>query len=197
MYKKQLRFQKIVCLLAIIAAAVCFLYSLGVITDIYDSLYFTMSDPDYPEDTFVEGSIIYYQMQPFIKQFVNVSIGLILLACLLFLTNTNSRRRYYIGNYVSVALYSVGTVAAAVWYSRELTEFAHQFMTTVNFEQLKMYSEMFKSPYLDSTSMLDLHRYVAGFSYLVVALLIGNVVWKIVLMRGEKKLIKVGEEAAV
>ena len=38
MYKKQLVFQKYVCLFAVIAAAMSFVYSLGIITDIYDSL---------------------------------------------------------------------------------------------------------------------------------------------------------------
>lgn len=197
MYKKQLVFQKIVCLLAVIAAAVCFIYSLGVITDIYDSLYSTMMDPDDPTVTWVEGSIIYYDMQPFNKMFVNVSIGLILLACLLFLTNTNSRRRYYIGNYASVALYSAGSIAACLWFSKELTAFAEQFRTTVNFEQMRDFSEMWGSAYIDSTFLLDIHRYVAGFSILTVVLLVANVIWKVVLMSNEKKLIKLGKEAAV
>jgi len=93
MYKKQLRFQKIACLLAIIAAAVMFLYSLGMITDIYDSLYSTMRNPNNLLDTKVPGSIIYYDMQDFNKQMVTYSIGLILLGCLLFVTNTQVRRR--------------------------------------------------------------------------------------------------------
>ena len=98
MYKKQLGFQKIACLLAIISSAVWFVYSLGMITDIYDALYYTMLDPDDLTQTLVEGSILYYDMQAFNKAFLYASIGLILLACFLYLTNTNIRRKYYIGN---------------------------------------------------------------------------------------------------
>ena len=58
MYKKQLVFQKFVCLLAIIAAALSFVYALGIITDIYDSMYTTMRDPSNPTNTKVPGSII-------------------------------------------------------------------------------------------------------------------------------------------
>ena len=81
MYKKQLVFQKYACLLAVIAAAVSFVYSLGIITDIYDTLYSTMMNPNDLTQTFVPGSIIYYDMQEFNRQFTNISIVLILTAC--------------------------------------------------------------------------------------------------------------------
>jgi hypothetical protein len=53
------------------------------------------------------------------------------------------------------------------------------------------------TPYLDNTNMLDLHRTVFGFALFTVALLVGNMIWKIVLMHSEKKLLSAGEEAAV
>ena len=197
MYKKQLRFQKIACFLAIIAAAVSFVYSLGIITDIYDSLYSTMRNPNDLTQTSVPGSIIYYDMQDFNKLFVNLSIGLILLACLLFITNTNVRRKYYIGNYVSTIVFSVAAVAVAVWSHIEISAFKVQFLTTVDFEAMKAYSELWKTAYVDSTFWLDLHYFVAALTAVAVAALIGNMVWKIRLMREEDRLIREGKEAAV
>lgn len=197
MYKKQLGFQKIVCLLAIIAAAVYFIYALGIITDIYDSLYSTMRNPNDLYDTKVQGSIIYYDMQDFNKQFVNVSIGLILLAALLFLTNTQVRRRYYIGNYVAIGLYSVATVAVTVWSHTQISAFKVQYLTTVDFEALQAYSELWKTYYTESTFWLDLHYMVGGLAIVSVAALIGNMIWKILLMHGEEKLLKAGKEVAV
>ena len=84
MYKKQLGFQKIICMICVIAAAVSFVYSLGIMTDIYDSLYSTMMDPNDLTQTFVPGSIIYYDMQDFNKLFMVLSIGLLLSAALLY-----------------------------------------------------------------------------------------------------------------
>ena len=46
MYKKQLTAQKMICLAAIIVSAIFFLYTLGIMTDLYDSLYSTMRNPD-------------------------------------------------------------------------------------------------------------------------------------------------------
>lgn len=197
MYNKQLKFQKIVCLAAIILAAIYFIYSLGVITDIHDALRSTMRNKNDYTKTKVEGSIIYYDMQPFNKDFTNYSVGLILLACLLFITNTQIRRKYYIGNYVATVLYSGAAVALTVWVHTNLAAFAEQYRTTVNLEQLKDYSETWGTLYLDNTNLLDLHYYIAGLAILVVAALIGNMIWKICLMRGENILIKAGEEASV
>lgn len=197
MYKKQLGFQKIVCLLAIVAAAVCFVYSLGMITDIYDSLYTTMRNPNDYTDTKVPGSIIYYDMQPFNRLFVNLSVGMLLLACLLFLTNTQIRRKYYFGNYMAIGIYSVAAVALAVWSHIQIEAFKVQYLTTVDFEALREYADMWKTFYTDSTFLLDLHYFVGGLMLLSVVLLVGNTVWKIQLMRSEKMLIDGGKEAAV
>ena len=197
MYKKQLAIQKIVCIFCIIAAALSFLYSLGIITDIYDSLYSTMWNPNDLTKTDVPGSIIYYDMQNFNAQFVNVSVGLILMGAFLFITNTHSRRRYYIGNYAAIAIYSVATLAVTVWSHFEISAFKVQFLTTVDFEAMKSYSELWGTPYIDSTFMLDLHYAVAAAAVLSVAALVGNMVGKILLMREEAKLIEEGKGAAV
>ena len=68
MYKKQLGFQKIVCLVCVIAAALAFVYSLGIVTDLFDSLYSTMWNPDDLTQTDVPGSIIYNDIQTFNKE---------------------------------------------------------------------------------------------------------------------------------
>ncbi len=197
MYKKQLGFQKLTCILCVIAAAVSFVYSLGIITDIYDSLYSTMMDPEDLTQTFVPGSIIYYDMQAFNKTFTVASIGLILAAALLFLTNTNVRRKYYIGNYVAAGIYTVATLGVTLWSHLQISAFKVQYLTTVDFEALKSFSELWNSPYIESTFMLDLHYFVAALAVISVAALIFNVIWKIRLMRSEDQLIAAGKEAAV
>ena len=190
MYKKQLRFQKFACLFSVVSAAVYFVYSLGIMTDIYDSLYATMMDPNDPTQTFVPGSIIYYDMQDFNKTFLYLSIGLILVSCLLFLTNTNVRRKYYIGNYAAIGIYSVATIGVTLWSHLQISAFKTQFLTTVDFEALKAFAEMWNKPYSESTLMLDLHYVVAALAIISVDALIGNMVWKIQLMKAEDELIE-------
>lgn len=197
MYKKQLKIQKFICLLCIIAAAVTFIYALGMITDINDALRGAMRNPLKPDQTRVEGARIYYDMQPFNKQFVNLSLVPILLGCFLYVTNTHIRRKYYFSNFLAVGAYSVSTVAIGLWAHQYIEFFAKRYMETINFEELKAYSEMKGTPYLDNTNLLDLHRWVLAFAIITVVALVGNMIWKIILMHQEKKLLAAGEEAAV
>lgn len=195
MYKKQLVFQKYACMFAVIAAAITFVYSLGMITDIYDTLYSTMMNPNDLTETFVPGSIIYYDMQGFNRQFTAVSIALILVACLLYVTNTQIRRKYYIGNYTAIGIYSAVAVGVTAWSHLQIDAFRTQYLTTVDFEALKNFAQMWNKPYSESTLMLDLHYAVAAIVLLSVAALIGNMIWKIQLMKAENELIKAGKEA--
>ncbi len=192
MYKKQLVLQKAVCLLCVVAAALTFVYALGLMTDIYDSLYSTMRNPNDLLDTKVPGSIIYYDMQDFNRTLMGVSIGLILISCLLFITNTQSRRKYYIGNYFAIGLNAVAMIGSQIWIHINISRFKEQYLTTVDFEALRKYADMWKEYYTDSTHWFDLHYAVAVIAILAVVALLLNMVWKIILMRSEKRLVAQG-----
>ena len=196
MYKKQMKLQKILCLLAISSSALVFIYSLGLMTDLYDSLYGTMTDPSDLSKTSVPGSIVYYDMQGFNNTFMKAGLGLILLSCLLFLTNTHSRRKYYIGNYVSTALQIVANVAVAVWAHGELIAYRAQFLS-IDFEALAKHAKRWKTLYTESTFWFDAHYAVFGVLLVVTALLAINAIWKCSLMKQERTLIQKGEEARV
>ena len=196
MYKKQMKLQKILCLLAILSSALVFIYSLGIMTDLYDSLYGTMTDPSDLTKTSVPGSIVYYDMQGFNNTFMKAGLGLILLSCLLFLTNTHVRRKYYVGNYVSIALQAAANVAVAVWAHGQILLYRAQFLQ-VDFEALAKHAKRWKSLYTESTFWFDAHYAVFGVLLVVTALLVSNAIWKAVLMKQERALIAKGEEARV
>ena len=191
MYKKQMKLQRIICLFALIAAALVFIYSLGMLTDLYDSLYPMMRNPDDLTETDVPGSIIYYDMQPFNHQLTINSIGLILLAALLFVTGTSSRRKYYIGNYIATGLTVIAQIGVAVWAHLKIAAFKTQFLTTLDFESLEMWSEIWDTPNLtkDSTFWFDIHFLVFALVLVAAVLLVLNVIWKRRLMQGEKALL--------
>ncbi len=207
-YKKQLGFQKIICLLAVIVAALWFVYSLGVCTDIYEALSPAIRNPQKPEKESVPGANLYYEMNGWSEEegfetdfFFNEeltvhSIQLILVSVLLFVTNTNTRRKYYIANYIAVAAYSGASIAMFAWAHKWLAFYKDKFLTEVDFEKLAEWAEMWNYEYTTSTWLLDAHLIVGALNMLVAALLIANVIWKIVLMRGEQKLLQAGKEAA-
>ena len=195
MYKKQMKCQKAVCLLCMISSVIVFLYALGIMTDLYDSLYSTMMNPADLTQTTVPGSIVYYNMQEFNSVFLKYSIGLILLACLLYITNTHIRRKYYIGNYVAAALFAIANVNIAVWAHQYIEIFKAQFLN-VDFEALKKHAELWKTTYTESTFWFDIHVAVFAIALIASAALIGVVFWKVSLMKEEQKLIEAGREAA-
>ena len=195
MYKAQLTVQKIICFAAIAVSALVFLYSLGLMTDLYDSLYFTMMDPNNIDDTWVPGSQIYYHMQPFNKTLLGYSIGMILLACLLFITSTHNRRRYYVGNILTSVAWAVAGAVISVWAHGQSELYKAEFLQ-VDFKSLEMFSKMMKKPYIDSTFWFDAHYVVFALVLVVGILLILNLCWKFSLMKAEKRLIEEGKKAS-
>ena len=183
MYKKQMTAQKILCMAAIIVSAIFFLYTLGLMTDLYDSLYDTMRNPNDLTQTDVPGSIIYYAMQAFNRTILILSIVQILLGVLLFLTNTHCRRRYYIGNYNTV-------------YAHVNIETAKAMFLQVDFAALKEHADMWGTLYTESTFWFDIHYLVFGLLMLVSILLVANVFWKVSLMKDEARLVEEGRRSA-
>ncbi len=133
-------------------------------------------------------------MQPFNRDFLHASIGLILLAVLLFITNTHSRRKYYIGNYAAIGLFSAGSIALCVWAHGQIEMFKTQFLT-IDFTALAEHAAKRKTLYTDSTFLLDLHYVIFALLLIGTVLLIANAIWKRKLMKEEQTLIAQGKEA--
>lgn len=192
MYKKQMTFQRIVCFALLIGAALVFVYSLGIMTDLYDALYSTIRSANNLDRTTVTGSRVYYDMQGFNKTFTIVSIGMILVTLTLFITNTHSRRRYYIGNIISTFLVAGCNVAASIWAISQIMVYKAQFLQ-IDFEALKKHAESRKTLYTESTFWFDASYVVFGILLVLTVLLIINLVMKFTLMKAEKNLIGKGK----
>ena len=191
MYKKQMKIQRILCVLAIITSALVFAYSLGILTDLYDMLYQitdSRADIDYS---------LYYDMQRFVRTLEIIGIGLILVSCTLFITNTHNRRRYYVSNFVSVILVFLSNVAAAVWAHIHLMPYRTRFVD-LEFDLIEAYHADANTPDLAtrSTFWFDLHWAVFILALVISILLIANLFWKVSLMKNERRLLN-GEGKAV
>lgn len=195
MYKRQLSLQRILCLVAIGVSAVVFVYSLGIMTDLYDALYMTMRNPNDLTQTSVPGSFVYYEMQGFNQSLLLAGIGMILLAVLLFITNTHNRRRYYIGNYIATGLYVIAAFGVSIWAHTQIEFYKAKFLQ-IDFAALKEHAEMWKTLYTESTFWFDVHYFVFALLITVAVLLVVNLIWKISLMKQEAALLAQGKTAA-
>ena len=126
MYKKQMRFQRIVCLALLVACAIMFIYSLGLMTDIYDFFgqTFTFGRERY------ENTSIFTDMQEFNRNLTVMSIVLLLIGLFNFLMGTNSRRRYYIGNYFAIVLSVICNIGVSIWGIAQVAGFRKIFVNS-------------------------------------------------------------------
>lgn len=191
MYKKQMTFQRVICFAALIASALIFVYSLGLMTDL-QCIYSTsvIRDVTDLDSSRVEGARIYYDMQEFNSRLTVVGIGLIISSLILFITCTHSRRKYYIGNYISVGLSAVCNAAAAFWIISNVSVYRTQYLQ-MDFAALKEWLERKNAAdlYTDSPFWFDVGYIVCAVILVVAVLLIVNLILKIILMKEEKRLI--------
>jgi hypothetical protein len=193
MYKKQMTLQRITSFILLAAAVLVFVYSLGIMTNLHDTLALVST---YAESSrnYVKGATIFLEMQPFNRELTTAGIILILSAVALFVFRSNDRRRYYIANYITIGINAVANVAVSIWALINVFAYKAQYLQ-IDFEKLKTVAEKYDVLYNKSTFWFDASIAVFGFVFLATALSIANLVFKVILMRAEKKLIEEGKEA--
>lgn len=192
MYKFQMTLQRITSFLLLGAAALVFVYSLGVMTDVYNSFYLLSSyDPIWDPLFYVEGSDVYLKMQGFNQQLTTAGIVLILSAVSLFLFNSHNRRKYYLANYITIGVNAILNVAVVVWMHIEVLIYRAQYLQ-VDPARVQEVAKILNMDITMSTFWFDVHYIVFAVVILATVLSLVNLGLKIALMIGERKLLKEG-----
>lgn len=201
--KAQMRFQKYLCLAMLIWGAVTLLYAFcycsGALAELGQNINVSASGTHTSRFTASEGlydALLYDDIQSFNNLLMFVGVAMVLLAVILYITSCNKRRNYYISNYVSVGVVAGGSfvlslvalVMNAIWRSRFLSV---DFTAWKAYQDLKaeQYPDLWTVHYNGSTAWFDLGFAVYIIMMVLAVLLILNLVWKIKLMQGEKKLL--------
>ena len=184
MYKNQMLLQRIACFFMLIACALVFIYSLGITTDLYGNKFqYYAEDIDYP---LVEGSEIYYNIQPFNRQLTTAGLVLFLLAASLLVFQNHARRKYYFVNYVTVGVNAVAGIGVTAWALPTVISYKEQFLQ-VDFETLKYWAEeVLAHEWTDSTFWFDAAYVVFGVLMVAIAFLLFVTLYKVHVMRAEK-----------
>ena len=201
MYKKQMILQRLVCYIVLIAAALVFVYSLGLLTDMYEMKLDYHAERYYKNGMTEEalskvkvaGSEIYYDMQEFNNALTVSGIVLILLAVTQFIFQNQNRRKYYIANYITVGANTIGAIYYSYWGLSNILSYKERYLK-IDFAELQKLNERYGFPYTESTFWFDASKFVFGFVLVAMVLNLLNMVWKICLMNNEKKLVKAGKE---
>ena len=201
MYKKQMTLQRIVCLVVLIAAALVFVYSLGLMTDMYENRlgyhaerYYTNGMTEEAlSKVKVSGAEIYYDMQQFNRELTVAGLVLILLAVSQYVFQNQNRRKYYIANYITVGANTIGAIYYSYWGLSNILSYKERYVG-IDWEKLKELNEVYKFSYTESTFWFDASKVVFGFLLVATVINLLNMVWKICLMNNEKKLVQAGKE---
>lgn len=200
MFNRQLKFQKILSYALIVTFVLTFLYSISIMTHIYDTL-FAAFDPQLERPEFgssgekVKGARLFYDMQPFNRMLLYIAIAVILVSLTYFITGSRGRRKYYVGNYVSAGLIACCFVFDAVYTVINVTKYRAQYLQ-VDFEALKAFNEPLGLPYDVSTFWFDIGYVVSAILVVAAGLVVFNVIWKARLMKQENELLSLNKEVA-
>ena len=197
--KAQMKFQKWMCLVMIIVGALGLLYSFCYLSGAMAQLghsqnLLTVNKKHVSAFTpgkDMYGALLYDDIQGFNTLLMYLGIVMVLLAVLLYITACHKRRNYYVTNYVAIGVCAGGNIVMslvamimnALWRAKFLQ------VDFKAWKQIYIDNPSFTEHYSDSTLWFDLGFVVYAIIIVASVLLILNLVWKVLLMKGEKKLL--------
>ena len=201
--KTQMKFQKYMCLVMLIMGALTLLYAFFYLSGGMSAL--GQAKDKAPLDSgeswvalfpAAEGKYnykLFESIQPFNDLLMYCGIAMILTAVLLYITACNSRRNYYITNYVATGVCAGGNIVLSLVLMVMNGSWRSKF-TKVDFTAWKEQVAFQKTQgieleYSESTLWFDLGFVIYTLMIVASVLLILNLVWKILLMKGEKELL--------
>lgn len=184
--KTQMRFQKILMLVSLVVAALTFVFALFFLTG---SLGYATK---YGGADSINAENLVEVSQGFVDTLVVLAIVLIVLAAVLYITSCNSRRNYYITNYIAIGLFVAFSLAVSIYIIISVSQMLSLFLNEINWEIVpeKVVALMGQYP-IDRG---DLYPFILGYVVAAIvvidaAVLVLNAVWKHLLMKGEKELL--------
>ena len=191
--KTQMRFQKILMLVSLIVAALTFVYVLFFLTGSlgYATQYKYADDP--VVNTSIGAEKLVEKSQSFVDTMVTLCIIFIVLAAVLFLTSCNSRRNYYITNYIAIGLFVAYALFMMIFIMVNVSILMNMFLYDIKWDIVSEQAAKLMNKY--PVSKGDIYTFALGYVVAVVVLvnavlLVLSTVWKVLLMKGEKQLLE-------
>lgn len=217
--KIQIKFQKILFIVSLVLAAIALVYGFAYCTGSLsyafaarsgqftssrlkkdpinaDALYkFVMGKGDYDGEAWPDAGTGFNSL------LVILCVVLVVIAALQFLFASNSRRNYYITNYISIGVFAVFAIVVAViaFWGISQTEALFNDLDWVRYKEVydTIQAEIQAGggagsgwdKYSDSHAIFALGYALFAIVMVDSILLVLNTVWKVLLMRGEKALL--------
>ena len=198
--KAQMKFQKWMCLVMIIVGALGLLYAFcymsGSMAELGNKQNLLPRPGNKYQSAFVAANgkydaLLFNEIQGFNTLMMYMGIVMILLAVVLYITACHKRRNYYVSNYVATGLCAGGNIIISFVLIIMNASWRSKFLN-IDFAAWKNLYDThpnYTVHYGESTLWFDLGFVVYGLIIVASVLLILNLVWKVLLMKGEKKLL--------
>lgn len=190
--KVQMKFQKILVLCSLIISALCIVSALVFPSGNLANIQYYRSQSvvtDFNET-----------VQSFVQMMLVVTIIYLCMIILMYLTDTNKRRNYYITNYISSGLAIAGACAVAI-IGIIYTSIVLSSFYGLDWDAVLALVERYASrggPEVSKAPTMFIISYITSLLALVDAVAIAlNLVLKIKLMKGEKALLNQGKAEEV
>lgn len=204
-----MRFQKIICLIMLIVGALgllyAFIYCSGSVAELSMALDKNTRTSDFTAAEGLYDATFYLRISDFNDVLMYCGIVMILLSVILYITSCHKRRNYYVSNYVATGVCAGGNIVISIVLAIYNGIWRSEFLK-IDFPAWKAlyqtYIDMIESGvdtggydyaslihYSESTAMFDLGFAVYAIIIVASLLLVFNMVWKIMLMKGEKRLL--------
>lgn len=190
--KVQMKFQKILALCSLVISALCIVSALVFPSGNLANIQYYRTESIVTE--FNET------VQSFVQMMLVVTVIYLCTILLMYITDTNKRRNYYITNYISSGLAIAGACAVAIIGIIYTTMVLSSFYG-LDWDALRILCERYASrggPEVSEAPTMFIISYVTSLLALVDAVAIAlNLVLKIKLMKGEKALLEQGKAEEV
>lgn len=200
--KAQMKFQKILSLVTLIIAAVVFVYAICFFSGNFGEI---LKYHSVRLEGFYAGADVFIDNgQSFVDTLEILAIVYLVVIAVSYIMGNNSRRNYYITNYVSIAVLVAMTLVVALYGIISLAILTNAFYNKVDWAGMKTVQDVYGSfkPVFQKDISKSPAIFIIGFVIFFIVILsalvwVFNLIWKIKLMKGEKALLEQGFEKEV
>lgn len=172
---------------SLVVAALTFVFGLIFITG--SMAYATQ----YKGGNSINAEALVEKSQAFTDVMVYLGIAFVIIAAVLFITSSHTRRNYYITNYIAVGLFVAYALFMAIFIMVNVSVIMNMFFNDITWDTVAEKVNNLRGVYPIKKS--DTYPFIIGYvvaalSIVNAVLLVLSTVWKVLLMKGEKKLLE-------
>ena len=194
--KAQMKFQKILSLLTLIVAAVVFVFAISFFTGNISAILNYISR--YNDGIYNGADVFIDAGQAFVSALEVMVIVYLIIIAISYLMGNNTRRNYYITNYVSIGLVVAMAAVVALYGLIMMIVLMNAFYNQVDWAKMQELRDIYSwNPKFQTEVGKEPTMFIIGIVVFLLVLVnclawVYNLIWKIKLMKGEKELLANG-----